>query len=251
MATECTHINHNSELMLMTHKKFHSTVVSTIGLVLAVGGLLSGVNAAPGNKQADTLKQPEQPGDAMKKPGDAMKKPGDAMKKPGDAMKKPGDAMKKPDDAMKKPVTPAAKKGVTIVELAVNSKKNFKTLTAALKASGLVTTLAGEGPFTLFAPNDAAFDKLPKGTLKKLLKPENKAALQQVLKNHVLSGIVLSSDIKTGNVTTLEGGEVAINVTGKKVTVGKANVLRTDIKASNGVVHIIDTVLVPADLKLK
>jgi uncharacterized surface protein with fasciclin (FAS1) repeats len=229
-------INYKPELMLMTHKKLRSAIVSTIALVLTTGGLLSGVNAAPENKQADTLKQP----DAMTKP-DSMKKP-DAMKKPGDSMKKPGDSMKKPE---------AMKKGITIVDLAFNSKKNFKTLTAALKASGLSPTLSGEGPFTLFAPNDAAFAKLPKGTLAKLLKPENKAALQQVLKNHVLSGTVLSSEIQSGNVSTLAGSEVAITVTGKKVTIDKATVLRADVKATNGVVHIIDTVLVPANLKLK
>lgn len=224
--------------MLMTRKKLHGTLVSTIALVLAAGSLFSGVNAAPDNKQSDTMTKP-----------DATVTP-DTMKTP-DAMTKPADAMKKPADAMKKTVTPAAKKGTTIVGLVTNSTKNFKTLNAAVKASGLAATLSGAGPFTLFAPNDAAFEKLPKGTLKKLLKPENKAALQQVLKNHVLSGTVLSSDIKAGNVTTLAGGEVAVKVKGKKVTVGKATVLRADVQATNGVVHIIDTVLVPTDLKLK
>ncbi len=223
----------------MTRKKLHGTLVSTIALVLAAGSLFSGVNAAPDNKQSDTMTKP-----------DATVTP-DAMTKPADAMKKPADAMKKPADAMKKTVTPAPKKGTTIVGLVTNSTKNFKTLNAAVKASGLAATLSGTGPFTLFAPNDAAFEKLPKGTLKKLLKPENKAALQQVLKNHVLSGTVLSSDIKAGNVTTLAGGEVAVKVKGKKVTVGKATVLRADVQATNGVVHIIDTVLVPTDLKLK
>ncbi len=222
----------------MTRKKLHGTLVSTIALVLAAGSLFSGVNAAPDNKQSDTMTKP-----------DATVTP-DTMKTP-DAMTKPADAMKKPADAMKKTVTPAAKKGTTIVGLVTNSTKNFKTLNAAVKASGLAATLSGAGPFTLFAPNDAAFEKLPKGTLKKLLKPENKAALQQVLKNHVLSGTVLSSDIKAGNVTTLAGGEVAVKVKGKKVTVGKATVLRADVQATNGVVHIIDTVLVPTDLKLK
>ncbi len=222
----------------MTRKKLHGTLVSTIALVLAAGSLFSGVNAAPDNKQSDTMTKP-----------DATVTP-DTMKTP-DAMTKPADAMKKPADAMKKTVTPAPKKGTTIVGLVTNSTKNFKTLNAAVKASGLAATLSGAGPFTLFAPNDAAFDKLPKGTLKKLLKPENKAALQQVLKNHVLSGTVLSSDIKAGNVTTLAGGEVAVKVKGRKVTVGKATVLRADVQATNGVVHIIDTVLVPTDLKLK
>jgi uncharacterized surface protein with fasciclin (FAS1) repeats len=216
--------------MLMTHKKLRGTVISTLAVVLATSSLMSGVNAAPNTKQADTMTKP-----------DAMKKP-DAMTTPG--------TMTKPD-TMAQPTTPSMKKGITIVDLAVNSKKDFKTLTAALKAAGLVETLSGEGPFTLFAPNDAAFQKLPKGTLAKLLKPENKAALQQVLKNHVLSGTVLSSDIKAGNVTTLAGSNVAVKVVGKKVTLDKATVLRADVQATNGVVHIIDSVLVPANLKLK
>jgi uncharacterized surface protein with fasciclin (FAS1) repeats len=225
--------------MLMTRKKLRGTLVSTLALVLAAGSLFSGVNAAPENKQSDVMTKP-----------DATAAP-DATATP-DTMQKPADAMKKPADAMKKPVaTPSAKKGTTIVSLVTNSTKNFKTLNAAVKASGLAATLSGEGPFTLFAPNDAAFEKLPKATLKKLLKPENKAALQQVLKNHLLSGTVLSKDIKAGNVTTLAGGEVAVKINGKKVTVGKASVLRADVQASNGVVHIIDTVLVPTDLKLK
>ncbi len=223
----------------MTRKKLRGTLVSTLALVLAAGSLFSGVNAAPENKQSDVMTKP-----------DATAAP-DATATP-DTMQKPADAMKKPADAMKKPVaTPSAKKGTTIVSLVTNSTKNFKTLNAAVKASGLAATLSGEGPFTLFAPNDAAFEKLPKATLKKLLKPENKAALQQVLKNHLLSGTVLSKDIKAGNVTTLAGGEVAVKINGKKVTVGKASVLRADVQASNGVVHIIDTVLVPTDLKLK
>ncbi len=225
----------------MTRKKLRGTLVSTIALVLAAGSLFSGVNAAPENKQSDVMTKP----DATATP-DTMKKPTDAMKKPADAMKKPAAT-----PSAKPVATPSTKKGTTIVGLVTNSTKNFKTLNVAVKASGLSATLSGEGPFTLFAPNDAAFDKLPKATLKKLLKPENKAALQQVLKNHVLSGTVLSKDIKSGNVTTLAGGEVAIKINGKKVTVGKASILRADVQASNGVVHIIDTVLVPTDLKLK
>jgi uncharacterized surface protein with fasciclin (FAS1) repeats len=226
--------------MLMTRKKLRGTLVSTIAIVLAAGSLFSGVNAAPENKQSDIMKKP-----------DATSAP-DVMATP-DTMKKPADAMKKPiaTPSTKPATTPSTKKGTTVVGLVNNSTKNFKTLNAAVKASGLAATLSGEGPFTLFAPNDAAFEKLPKATLKKLLKPENKAALQQVLKNHVLSGTVLSKDIKAGNVTTLAGSEVAVKINGKKVTVGKASVLRADVQASNGVVHIIDTVLVPTDLKLK
>jgi uncharacterized surface protein with fasciclin (FAS1) repeats len=244
----------------MTHQKLHGTVLSTLALVLATGSLLSSVNAAPNaapeDKQDTTLPKPETTTtpsipttpDTMKKP-DAMKKP-DGMKKPG--MKKPGDAMKKPGDTMKKSTAPAAAKtDSNIVQIVVNSNKKFKTLNAAVKASGLAATLSGEGPFTLFAPDDVAFAKVPKATMAKLLKPENKAALQQVLKNHVLSGTVLSKDIKAGKVTTLAGGELDVKVTGKKVTIGKAKVLKPDNTASNGVIHTIDTVLIPADLKLK
>jgi uncharacterized surface protein with fasciclin (FAS1) repeats len=146
--------------------------------------------------------------------------------------------------------TPSSTKPQTIVELA-SASKQFKTLVAAVKAAGLAETLSGEGPFTLFAPNDNAFNKLPKGTLKKLLKPENKVALQKILKYHLLSSEVMAADVKSGSVATVEGKTVKIAVTGTKVKVNTANVIKTDIKASNGVVHTIDTVLMPPDVKIK
>jgi uncharacterized surface protein with fasciclin (FAS1) repeats len=146
---------------------------------------------------------------------------------------------------------PSSQNGGTIVDLAIKSKQ-FKTLVAAVKAAELVDTLSSEGPFTLFAPNDKAFAKLDKNVLKKLLKPINKAALQRVLKYHVLSGTVMAKDIKPGSVVkTVEGNTIKLRVPASGVTVNGAKVLKADVSASNGVVHTIDTVLIPPDLELK
>lgn len=134
-------------------------------------------------------------------------------------------------------------KKMTIVEIAA-SADSFKTLTAALKAAGLVEVLSGKGPFTVFAPTDEAFAALPKGTVENLLKPENKATLVKILTYHVVPGKVLSTDLKSGKVATVEGGDVTITV-GKSVMVNNAQVAKADIKASNGVIHVIDKVLLP------
>jgi uncharacterized surface protein with fasciclin (FAS1) repeats len=127
------------------------------------------------------------------------------------------------------------------------SAGSFNTLVAALKAADLVKTLKGKGPYTVFAPTDAAFAKLPKGTLDSLLKPENKAKLQAILTYHVLSGKVASGDIagKKLSVATVEGSKLSINAT-KGVMVDKAMVTKADIQTSNGVIHVIDTVILPA-----
>jgi uncharacterized surface protein with fasciclin (FAS1) repeats len=125
----------------------------------------------------------------------------------------------------------------------------FKKLEAALKAADLVKTLQGKGPFTVFAPTDAAFNALPKGTWDDLLKPANKAKLVKVLTYHVVPGAVMSASLKSEDVKTVEGSSVKVAVNGKKVTVGGANVTKADIKASNGVIHAIDKVLMPADVK--
>ncbi|MEZ2232986.1 fasciclin domain-containing protein [Microcoleus sp.] len=125
----------------------------------------------------------------------------------------------------------------------------FKTLTKALTAAGLVSTLQGKGPFTVFAPTDAAFAALPKGTLDDLLKPANKAKLTKILTYHVVPGAVLSTGLKSGNVTSVEKTPLKVVVSGGKVTVEGANVVKADIKASNGVIHVIDKVLIPADAK--
>jgi transforming growth factor-beta-induced protein len=135
----------------------------------------------------------------------------------------------------------------TIVDTAV-AAGNFKTLVAAVKAAGLVETLNGTGPFTVFAPTDAAFAKLPAGTLETLLKPENKAKLAAILTYHVVPGTVKAADVvKLKNAGTVNGQRVDIKVDGTKVQIDGANVVTTDIACSNGVIHVIDTVILPVD----
>lgn len=122
----------------------------------------------------------------------------------------------------------------------------FNTLVTAVKEAGLVETLKGKGPFTVFAPTDAAFAKLPAGTVETLLKPENKEKLTQILTYHVVPGKVMAADIagKTMDVETVEGSELSINAT-DGVMVNNAKVIKPDVTASNGVIHVIDTVLMP------
>ena len=138
-------------------------------------------------------------------------------------------------------------KEADIVDTAV-SAGSFKTLVAAVKAAGLVDTLKGKGPFTVFAPTDAAFEKLPKGTVESLLKPENKDKLVAILTYHVVPGKVMAADVvKLTAAKTVQGQEVAIKVADGKVTVDNANVVKTDIGCSNGVIHVIDSVILPAE----
>jgi uncharacterized surface protein with fasciclin (FAS1) repeats len=133
----------------------------------------------------------------------------------------------------------------TIVDVAV-SAGSFTTLVAAVKAAGLADTLSGPGPYTVFAPTDAAFAKLPPGTVESLLKPENKQKLRAILLYHVTKGDVLSGDLKDGeSVKTLEGQSLTIGISGGTVNVGAARVVQANISASNGVIHVIDTVLIP------
>ncbi|PTB84855.1 Nex18 symbiotically induced protein [Pseudidiomarina aestuarii] len=141
------------------------------------------------------------------------------------------------------------KKADDIVTIA-SGDAQFSTLVTAVQAAGLVETLQGEGPFTVFAPTNDAFAKLPEGTVENLLKPENKAQLQAVLTYHVLGSKVMSSDIagKELSVATVQGEEVAVDAT-DGVTVGGANVIKADIKASNGVIHVIDTVILPPSIQ--
>ena len=132
-----------------------------------------------------------------------------------------------------------------IVDTAV-SAKSFNTLVAAAKAAGLVDTLKSDGPLTVFAPTDEAFAKLPDGTLESLLKPENKAKLAAILKYHVVAGKVLAADVvKLKQAKTVEGSSVKIKVKESTVKVNNAKVVKTDIECSNGVIHVIDTVLLP------
>jgi uncharacterized surface protein with fasciclin (FAS1) repeats len=122
----------------------------------------------------------------------------------------------------------------------------FNTLVAALGAADLTATLQSAGPFTVFAPTDAAFAKLPAGTIDDLLKPENKATLQAVLKYHVVAGDVRAAQVVTlTSATTLQGASVAITVSASTVKVNDATVTAVDVAASNGVIHVIDTVLLP------
>lgn len=135
--------------------------------------------------------------------------------------------------------------GGTIVDTAIAAGQ-FKTLTAALNAAGLVDTLKGPGPFTVFAPDDAAFAKLPAGTVENLLKPENKAKLTAILTYHVVSGKVTAAEAKKlSEAKTVEGQALHLKTTGAGVTVNGAHVIKADINASNGVIHVVDAVLMP------
>ena len=136
-----------------------------------------------------------------------------------------------------------------IVEVAVGAG-TFTTLAAALGAADLVSTLEGEGPFTVFAPTDEAFAALPEGLLDALLLPENVAVLQSILTYHVVSGEVFAADVTTGDVTTVEGSTFMVDTSEGVVINGTANVTATDIVASNGVIHVIDAVIVPASVDL-
>jgi uncharacterized surface protein with fasciclin (FAS1) repeats len=146
--------------------------------------------------------------------------------------------------AMLVAASPAA--AADLVETAV-SNGSFKTLTAALQAAGLVETLKGKGPYTVFAPTDDAFKKLPAGTVENLLKPENKAQLAKVLTYHVVAGNVMSGDLKgkTTNAKTVEGSAVRIDASSNTVKVNDAVVTQADVNASNGVIHVIDSVIMP------
>ena len=132
-----------------------------------------------------------------------------------------------------------------IVETAV-AAGSFNTLAAALEAAGLVETLKGDGPFTVFAPTDDAFAKLPEGTVETLLKPENKDQLTAVLTYHVVPGKLMASDVlSTDETTTVEGSPVSFSVTDDGAMIENANIVQTDIETSNGVIHVIDTVILP------
>lgn len=135
----------------------------------------------------------------------------------------------------------------TVIALA-ESSSSFKILTQALKAAGLIETLQGAGPFTIFAPTDAAFAKLPKDALQDLLKPENKEVLIKVLTYHVVPGQVLSTDLKPGEVKSLQGDPISVKVDANGVVVNDGKVTQADIQGSNGVIHAIDSVILPPSL---
>ncbi len=131
-----------------------------------------------------------------------------------------------------------------IVDTAVEAG-SFKTLAAALQAADLVGALKGEGPFTVFAPTDDAFAKLPEGTVEELVKPENRGVLTAILTYHVVPGKILSSDVKPGSVETLQGSSLEVSSKKGALMVDQAKIVATDVAASNGVIHVIDEVIIP------
>ncbi len=140
---------------------------------------------------------------------------------------------------------------MTIVEVAAGNK-DFSTLVAAVKAAGLAETLSGKGPFTVFAPTNAAFEALPKGTVETLLKPENKAKLVAILTYHVVGAKVMAADVvKLDEATTVQGQKVKIAVSDAGVKVDNAKVVKTDIVCKNGVIHVIDAVILPKETAAK
>jgi uncharacterized surface protein with fasciclin (FAS1) repeats len=154
------------------------------------------------------------------------------------------------EPAVVEPAAPAEDEAAeqigTIVDVAV-ATDGFTTLVAAVQAAGLVETLSGEGPFTVFAPTDEAFAALPEGLLEKLLLPENSDLLVKILTYHVVAGQVMAADVVDGDVATVEGQSVTLD-TMAGVTVNGANVVLADVLASNGVIHVIDAVILPPDV---
>ncbi len=153
-------------------------------------------------------------------------------------------------DAVDTTVAEATSEAVAGDIVAVASgTEGFATLVAAVTAAGLVETLQGAGPFTVFAPNDAAFAALPAGLLDKLLLPENLAVLTSILTYHVVSGKIMSTDVMAGDAPSVEGSTIALGTT-DGVQVNDATVIAADVEASNGVIHVIDKVLVPPTVDL-
>lgn len=152
------------------------------------------------------------------------------------------------EEAMEEEMEEAEATGepATIVEVAAGNE-DFSTLVAAIEAADLVETLSGEGPFTVFAPTNEAFEALPEGVLDALLLEENQDTLVKILTYHVVPGAVFSTDIADGDVATVEGQTVTLSTT-DGVTVNEATVVTADIEASNGVIHVIDAVLLPPDV---
>ena len=168
---------------------------------------------------------------------------------PGTEAPTPGTPMVPPPGSGKPSTTPSSGTGSKNLVALAQSNGQFTKLSAALKAAGLTDTLQGQGPFTLFAPTDAAFAELPQDAVAELLKPENKEVLVKILTYHVVSGRVLSRDLKSGEVKSIEGSPISIKVDGKNgVMVNDAKVTQADLKASNGVLHVINKVILPPNL---
>jgi uncharacterized surface protein with fasciclin (FAS1) repeats len=220
----------------MNDLKLRNTVVAAIGVALTVASF--GTVQAQ-SKSAD-IKSPVQ----LKQQTLVLNAPATPSKPKPAAQGQPSTPTPTPT------TTPGSTANPNIVELAASSSQ-FTKLVAAVKSADLVEALSAEGPYTLFAPNDKAFAKVPKATLDKLLKPANKAELQKVLKYHVIAGAVMAADVKSGSVGTAEGSSLKLVASQGAVTVNGAKVIKADNKASNGVIHVIDTVLIPPTLKLK
>jgi uncharacterized surface protein with fasciclin (FAS1) repeats len=212
----------------MSRSIFSKSVAATLGAAVVATGLFASISSHAQGGTPSTTTTPA--------PTTTTTPSGGSMSNPG--MTTPGGSLSTP--AKKAPT------GKTIVSVAAGNK-NFTTLVKALKAADLVDTLSAEGPYTVFAPTNAAFAKIPKATLANLLKPENKEQLKKVLTYHVVSGAVTSKQLKAGSVATVEGSNVTVKIKGKKVMINNANVILADVKASNGVIHAIDTVLMPSD----
>jgi len=181
-----------------------------------------------------TMEAPEDPmmQDSM------MEMPGDSTEAPAEPMTEEGMAPTSSED----PAEPTANASIVDVAAAAGS---FQILTAALEATGLADTLSQEGPFTVFAPTDEAFAALPEGTLEELMKPENREVLAAILTYHVVPGKVTSDQIQSGEVSTVQGSTVNVTVEDGMVMVDDAKVVQPDIEAGNGVIHVIDKVILP------
>ena len=215
----------------MSGSMFQKSIAATLGAAIVSTGLFVSISSHAQSGTPGTTTSPSTRPTPAQSPSS------------GGSMGNPG-TMTTPRGGMSTPAKTTAHTGKTIVSIAAGNK-NFSTLVTALKAADLVGTLSAAGPFTVFAPTNAAFAKLPKATLAKLLKPENKEQLKKILTYHVVSGAVRSNQLKSGKVATVEGGNVTVKISGKKVRVNNAKVIMADVKASNGVIHAIDTVLMP------
>lgn len=226
-----------------------NTLRIALGLIL-FGAAPAAITAFPQQAFSDTHKpQAEQPAAMeMEEPTDAA--PG-AMEEAADAeqpaaMEEPTgaeqpSAMEEPTDAEQ----PTASTEQSIAEIAAGNE-DFEILTAAIEAAGLTEALSNSDlSITVFAPTDEAFEALPEGTLEELLLPENRDQLAQLLTYHVVDGKVRSTDLTSGEVDTLTGAPVTVTVGEESVTINEANVVTADIEASNGIIHVIDTVLLP------
>jgi uncharacterized surface protein with fasciclin (FAS1) repeats len=221
----------------MSRYIFQQSIAATLGVAIVSTGILTSLNSYA---QGGTTTAPA----STTAPSGTTAPPSGTMTKPTvPSGQTPPDTMSKPTT---KPATPTATK--TIVELAT-SNKSFTTLVKALKAADLVETLSGAGPFTVFAPTDAAFAKLPKATLAKLLKPENKEQLKKILTYHVVPSVVTSQMLKAGQIDTVEGGKITVKVRkGNKapiVTLNNSATIKAGAKATNGIIYAIDTVIMP------